>query len=90
MTDGVWIRQKEYELWDHPKGISDNWTWKGCQLITDSGSFKIMKGNSEIIYCVRDFTEVGAGNLVESYTREDVILEGIHMKKKIGVDKKSK
>jgi hypothetical protein len=90
MTDGVWIRQKEYELWDHPKGTSDNWTWKGCQLITDSGSFKIMKGNSEIIYCVRDFTEVGAGNLVESYTREDVILEGIHMKKKIGVDKKSK
>jgi hypothetical protein len=39
---------------------------------------------------VRDFTEVGKKNLMESYTREDVILNDILLKKKVGVDKKSK
>jgi hypothetical protein len=89
MTDGIWIRQ-ENGSWDHPKGNTDGWAWRGCQLITESGSFVIKKANSDIKYCVRDFTEVGKKNLMESYTREDVILNDILLKKKVGVDKKSK
>ena len=66
MTDGVWI--KTGQIWDHPKGEVYDRVWRGMNLITDSGTFKITLANlSENV--VRDFTEVGWTNLPATYAR---------------------
>ena len=68
MTDGVWIRSKN-GTWEHPRGVSDSWKWRGMQLITESGCFYAGE------YLVRDFTEVGILKLSESYVREDEVMK---------------
>ena len=68
MTDGVWIRSKN-GIWEHPRGVSDSWKWRGLQLITESGCFYAGE------YLVRDFTEVGVSKLSESYVREDEVMK---------------
>jgi len=67
MSDGVWIKGG-LGGWNHPKGPSDSWSWQGCTLITDSGSFNIRLSDSTD-HTVRDFTEVGWMNLSKTYTR---------------------
>jgi len=72
MTDGVWT--KLGSVWQHPKGEVDSRPWKGKNLITDSGTFRITLANlSE--HVVRDFTEVGWTNLRGTYTRVEKAME---------------
>jgi hypothetical protein len=73
MTDGVWIRQAAGS-WEHPTEKPDKWTWRGIQLVTESGTFNIKRVDFEEVYTVRDFTEVGHTNLLESYAREDAVM----------------
>jgi hypothetical protein len=72
ISDGIWVLQKDGS-WRHPefRRPIDLWKWRGYQLITESGSFGIQKLNSEGVIFVRDFTEVGHKNLLESYAMED-------------------
>ena len=66
ITDGVWLKVKS--RWQHFPGQVEAIPWKGLNLITDSGTFKITMANlSE--HVVRDFTEVGWTNLSSTYTR---------------------
>ena len=66
ITDGVWIKSLNKQ-WHH-SDESQIHTWKGLNLITDSGTFKITMANMSE-YIVRDFTEVGWTNLTATYTR---------------------
>lgn len=66
ITDGVWI---QYGSWAHLQDQSDKEYWEGMQLITDSGSFKILLNELFTDYLVRDFTEVGWSNLHRTYAR---------------------
>jgi hypothetical protein len=72
ITDGLWILKNG--LWKHPVAPIDNITWSGIQLITESGSFKIYLNSGEELL-VRDFTEVGSENILESDARVEAILE---------------
>jgi len=67
MTDGVWILTKDG--WNHPSGVHDSRKWRGLNLITDSGTFKIQLASYDT-YIVRDFTEVGWKNLKDTYVKE--------------------
>ena len=67
MTDGVWILSQNG--WKHPEGSSDRRPWKGVNLITDSGTFRIHLASFDS-YIVRDFTEVGWKHLKETYEKE--------------------
>ena len=69
ITDGLWINLDG--RWIHPRGEIRKDKWLGKQLITTSGAFSIYIDNQE--YVVRDFTEVGYRNLIESYELEDAI-----------------
>jgi hypothetical protein len=66
ITDGIWI---EMGNWTHLDDVSDTEFWEGIQLITDSGSFKILLNDLFSDYLVRDFTEVGWSNLHRTYAR---------------------
>lgn len=66
ITDGVWVKVKS--RWQHFSGLYEERPWKGLNLITDSGTFKITMANLTE-HLVRDFTEVGWTNLTATYTR---------------------
>lgn len=71
MTDGNWILSGK---WEHPSDKPVNVTWEGIQLITDSDCFRIqMEDGKE--YVVRDFTEVGSNQILESHARVESLLE---------------
>jgi hypothetical protein len=84
ITDGLWILEG---MWKHPTGAIDSKKWRGIQLVTEAGCFYILRPCSNKAELVRDFTEVGIKDLLESYAREDEIVPD---KKKIVLDKKSK
>jgi hypothetical protein len=73
MTDGNWILHGENE-WKHPVGKIENVKWQGIQLITDLGYFKVQMLNGQE-YVVRDFTEVGAQQILSSHARVESLLE---------------
>jgi hypothetical protein len=73
ITDGNWILHGENE-WKHPVGKIENVTWQGIQLITDLGYFKVQMLNGQE-YLVRDFTEVGAQQILSSHARVESLLE---------------
>jgi len=73
ITDGNWILS-DNETWKHPEGKINDVTWQGIQLITDSGYFKIKMLNGKE-YIVRDFTEVGAQQILDSHARVESLLE---------------
>ena len=73
MTDGNWILS-DNESWKHPEGKIENVRWQGIQLITDSGLFKIQMLNGQE-HIVRDFTEVGAQQILDSHARVESLLE---------------
>jgi hypothetical protein len=73
ITDGMWFLNHN-GAWSHPRGQLQDVTWKGLQLITESGSFRIQM-NSSSEYIVRDFTEVGSEKILESHTRVECLLE---------------
>jgi len=85
ITDGIWVM--EDGQWKHPTGRMDSKRWKGMQLITEAGCFYMKRSNSLEPELVRDFTEVGINNLLESYAMEDLIEPST---KKIILDKNSK
>ena len=77
MTDGVWLNSAVNKEWHHISKMdtqSAKIPWKGYNLITDSGKFKIIMAN-ESEYIVRDFTEVGYMNLTATYTRVESAMD---------------
>jgi hypothetical protein len=72
MTDGNWILINGE--WVHPQGKIEDVKWQGIQLITDLGYFKIKMLNGEE-FLVRDFTEVGAQQILSSHARVESLLE---------------
>ena len=69
MTDGVWMWNPKNFLWEHPvKEKSVPMSWRGFNLITDTGSFTIQLDTGQLV-AVRDFTEVGWMNLEATYAR---------------------
>lgn len=72
MTDGNWILQDGQ--WKHPEGKIENVKWQGIQLITDLGYFRVQMLNGQE-YVVRDFTEVGAQQILSSHARVEYLLE---------------
>jgi len=73
ITDGTWFLNHN-GTWTHPHGLIQDVTWKGLQLITESGTFRIQM-NSSMEHIVRDFTDVGSENIVDSHTRVERLLE---------------
>jgi hypothetical protein len=73
ITDGVWFLNYN-GTWTHPRGLIQDVTWTGLQLITESGSFRLQI-NSSSEHVVRDFTEVGSKKILESDTRINNFLE---------------
>lgn len=73
ITDGTWFLNNN-GTWTHPLGVIQDVSWKGLQLITESGTFRIQK-NSTSEHIVRDFTDVGSENILESHTRVERLLE---------------
>ena len=73
MTDGNWILHGENE-WKHPQGKIEDVKWQGIQLITDVGYFKVQMLNGQE-FLVRDFTEVGAQQILSSHARVESLLE---------------
>lgn len=73
ITDGTWFLNHN-GTWTHPHGLIQDVTWKGLQLITESGTFRIQI-NSSMEHIVRDFTDVGSENIVNSHTRVETLLE---------------
>ena len=73
ITDGVWFLNHN-GTWTHSRGLIQDVTWTGLQLITESGSFRLQI-NSSSEHIVRDFTEVGSNNILESDTRINNLLE---------------
>lgn len=70
ISDGVWVKANRYWL-TRGNGIREAETVNfkrldGLQLITEDGSFLIRQASG--ISLVRDFTEVGADAIAESYT----------------------
>ena len=82
MSDGNWVLHTDGQ-WYHPHDEPDSLKWRGIQLITESGKFRIYTADLNNSYVVRDFTEVGWDRLAESYVREDELLS----EKKLGADK---
>lgn len=72
ITDGTWFLNNN-RIWAHPHGQIQDVTWKGLQLITESGTFRIQI-NSTSEHIVRDFTEVGSEQILESHTRVETLL----------------
>jgi hypothetical protein len=76
MTDGNWILKTD-GTWNHPSEPITEVTWQGIQLITDKDCFKIfMEDGRQMI--VRDFTEVGSKQILESHTRVELLLQEEH------------
>jgi hypothetical protein len=73
ITDGMWFLNHN-GTWSHPRGLLQDITWKGLQLITESGTFRLQT-NTSSEHIVRDFTEVGSKNILESHTRVETLLE---------------
>ena len=73
ITDGSWFLNHN-GTWTHPRGLIQDVTWDGLQLITESGTFRIQM-SSTMEYIVRDFTEVGSENILDSHTRVETLLE---------------
>ena len=73
ITDGLWFLNHNGK-WTHPRGLIQNVTWKGLQLITESGTFRIQMNSSDE-HIVRDFTEVGSEQILESHARVERLLE---------------
>jgi len=73
ITDGMWFLNDDGS-WSHPRGPIRDVVWKGMQLITESGTFRIQM-NSFREHIVRDFTDVGSENILESDTRVERLLE---------------
>lgn len=73
ITDGNWILDDQGK-WVHPQGKIENVSWQGIQLITDKGYFKVQMLNGKE-HLVRDFTEVGAENILPSHARVECLLE---------------
>jgi len=75
ITDGNWILAfTESNEWRHPTGIIQDVTWDGLHFITDSGTF-VIRLNSGMQLSVRDFTEVGSQQILDSHTRVERLLE---------------
>lgn len=77
ITDGVWLKSAVNKEWHHISKMdthSAQIPWKGYNLITDSGKFKITMAN-DAEYVVRDFTEVGYMNLTATYTRVESAMD---------------
>jgi hypothetical protein len=72
ITDGNWILHDNE--WKHPVGKIEQVTWQGIQLITDLGYFNVRMLNGQE-YLVRDFTEVGAEQILSSHARVESLLE---------------
>jgi hypothetical protein len=62
-NSSAWIWNSELELWDHPEEPQYETDGLGCHLITKSGIFMI-EGEK----FVRDFTEIGADRIHETYS----------------------
>jgi hypothetical protein len=78
ITDGNWVLSPSRE-WKHPTGISIKKPLTGYQLITESGSFKIyLASNKELI--MRDFTEVGSTQILESDFRVENLIKAMNKK----------
>jgi len=73
LSDGNWILFRDGS-WNHPPDAVEQVTWQGIQLITDSGCFRIQLENGNE-YVVRDFTEVGSEQILESHARVESLLE---------------
>jgi len=73
ITDGLWFLNRN-GTWTHPRGLIENVTWTGLQFITESGSFRLQI-NSSSEHIVRDFTEVGSEQILESHARVETLLE---------------
>ena len=73
ITDGNWFLNYD-GTWTHPRGLIQNVTWTGLQLITESGSFRLQI-NSSSEHIVRDFTEVGSQQILDSHARVECLLE---------------
>jgi len=80
ITDGNWILSPSGSReWKHPTGIYIRKPLTGYQLITESGSFKIyLASNKELI--VRDFTEVGSTQILESDFRVENLIKAMNKK----------
>jgi hypothetical protein len=76
ITDGNWILDDKGQ-WVHPQGKIENVTWGGIQLITDLGYFKVQMMNGQE-FLVRDFTEIGAEQILSSHARVEALLEKEH------------
>uniref|UniRef100_A0A6C0APE9 Vint domain-containing protein n=1 Tax=viral metagenome TaxID=1070528 RepID=A0A6C0APE9_9ZZZZ len=76
ITDGVWFLNYDGS-WTHARGLIQDVTWKGLQLITESGTFRIQL-NSSMEHIVRDFTDVGSDKILESHARVERLLEEEH------------
>jgi hypothetical protein len=72
ITDGNWFLNHN-GTWTHPRGLIQNVTWTGLQLITESGSFRLQI-NSSSEHIVRDFTDVGSEQILESHARVERLL----------------
>lgn len=59
----VWIWNADLEIWEHPESVKSDGSSLGYHLITKSGIFMI--DGEEF---VRDFTEVGADRIHETYS----------------------
>jgi len=73
ITDGNWILQGD-GTWKHPSEPLTEVTWQGIQFITDTDCFKIFMENGQQMV-VRDFTEVGSQQILNSHTRVETLLE---------------
>ena len=62
-NSAAWIWNPDLEIWSHPEETLEDSEFLGFQLITKSGIF--MMGDERI---VRDFTEVGADRIHETYS----------------------
>ena len=76
ISDGVWVKANRYWL-TRGNGIHEAEKFPanhlfGLQLITEDGTFMIRQASG--ISLVRDFTEVGASNIGESYTWLDTAI----------------
>jgi hypothetical protein len=76
ISDGVWVKANRYWLTRgngiHDSGATSKHTLSGLQLVTDDGTF-ILK-QSAGVSIVRDFTEVGADAISESYSWLDTAI----------------
>jgi hypothetical protein len=76
ISDGVWVKANRYWLTRgngvHDAGTTGQHTLSGLQLVTEDGTFVIKQLSG--ISLVRDFTEVGADAISESYSWLDTAI----------------